>query len=104
MGCLGYVSIRVFDSNSICCIFDIVKWEGDINHSILNTSSLFGICMCCGSSIYGFTVTRASMLIPQAEIDILDIWSPSGVFSWWFEHIPVESQKEYFGWQMVEIE
>ena len=40
-----------------------------MNHSSLNTSALFGICMCCGSSIYGLTVTTDSMAIPRAAID-----------------------------------
>ena len=50
---------------------------GDMNHSSLNTSAIFGICMCCGSSIYGLTVTRASMVIPRAAIES----GPSGMFS-----------------------
>ena len=40
-----------------------------MNHTSLNTSDLFGIYMCCGSSIYGLTVTTASMAIPMAAID-----------------------------------
>ena len=68
MGCLGYGSIRVFDSDFICCSCKIFKWEVDMNHVSLNTSALFGICVCCGSSIYGLDVTRSSMVIPQAEI------------------------------------
>ena len=66
---MGYVSIRVFDSDSIWCICDIVEWEGDMNHDIINTGALFGICMCCGSSIYCLAVTRASIVIPQSAID-----------------------------------
>ena len=76
--------------------------------------------MCCVSSIYGLTVTRASIVVTQAAIDrhgrgierpcihcgaaVLEIWSPYGVFSWWFERLLVGSQKDYFGWHMVEIE
>ena len=87
-----------------------------MNHDSLNTSALFGICICCGSIIYGLTVTRASMVIPSAEINriecpcihcrvtIFEIWSPSGVFSWWFERLLLGYQQEYFGWHMVDIE
>ena len=56
-----------------------------MNHASLNNSDLFGICMWCGSSTYGITVTRASVVIPRAAIDRfwifgvylarLDIWS-----------------------------
>ena len=70
MGCLGYVSIRVFNSDSIWCSYDIVEWEGDMNQSSINTSYLFVICICCGSNIYGPTLTRSSMVIPQAAIDL----------------------------------
>ena len=75
-----------------------------MNHSSLNNSALFGILMCCVSSIYGITVTRAITVISHSEIKYLyvhcgaatlDIWSPYGVFSWWFEHLLVRSQKEY---------
>ena len=104
MGCLGYISIRVFNYDSICFSCDNVEWEGDMNIDSLNNSALFGICMCCGSSIYGLTVTRYIMVILQAGInrgverpcihggaDILEIWSPYGVFSWWFERLVVGS-------------
>ena len=89
-----------------------------MNNSSINNSALFGIFMCCGSSIYGLTLTRASMVIPWEVIEhlggierlciycgaaIFNIWSPSGVFSWWFESLLVGSQNEYFGWNMVEI-
>ena len=69
-----------------------------MNHSSLNISALFGICMCFGSIFYGITVTRASMVITQAVIvrpcvhgraEILEVWSPYGVFSWWFERLLV---------------
>ena len=49
-----------------------------MNHASLNTSALFGICMFCGSSIYGLTVTTASTAIPSAAIyfgDLESIWS-----------------------------
>ena len=75
MGSLVYVSIRVFDSDSIWCSCVIVKWEGEMNHASLNTSALFGILMCCGSSIYCLTVTRVSTVIPWAEIRLRD-WTP----------------------------
>ena len=116
MGCLGYVSIRLFDAGSICFSCDIVEWEGDMNHTSLNTSSIFGICICFLSSICGLTITIDSMVIPRSAgsrverscvhcgVEILDIWSPSGVFSWWFERLLVGSQREYFGCHMVEIE
>ena len=109
VGFLGYVSIRVFDSDSIGCRCNIVKWEGDINHASLNTSALFSICMCCSSSIYDITVTTASTEIPRADtchgreierpyvyyrVAILDIWSPSGLFSWCIERLIVGCQKE----------
>ena len=42
-----------------------------MNHASLNTSALFVICMCCGSSIYGLTVTIAITVIPRAAIDRL---------------------------------
>ena len=69
VGFLGYVSIRVFDSDSIGCRCNIVKWEGDMNHASLNTSALFSICMCCSSSIYDLTVTIGSTVIPMSAID-----------------------------------
>ena len=84
-----------------------------MKHFSINTSDLFGIFMCCGYIIYGITVTRASMVITQAVIvrpcvhgraEILEVWSPYGVFSWWFERLLVGYQKEYFVWHMVEIE
>ena len=72
-----------------------------MNHVSLNTSALFGICMCCGSTIYGLTVTSASTAIPRpAIIDLESIWS----FSWCIERLMVGSQKEYLGWYMLEIE
>ena len=43
-----------------------------MNHASLNTSALFGICICCGSSIYGLTVTRSSMVILWLVINQLD--------------------------------
>ena len=79
VGFLGYVSIRVFDSDSIWCSCDIVKWEGDTNHASINTSALFGICMCCSSSIYSLTVTTASMVIPRAAIDWLPFAMVAGL-------------------------
>ena len=94
-----------------------------MNHTSINTSALFVICMCCDPSIYGLTVTRASTVIyPGQRLTsatvavlntrvfvhcgavILDVWSLSGVFSWWFEHLLVGYQKEYFGWHMMHIE
>ena len=81
------------------------SFEVHTNESACKKSGRLGmdqvICMCCGSSIYGLTVTRDSMVIPWAAI--VEIWSPSGVFSWWFEGLLVGSQKEYFGWHMVYI-
>ena len=68
-----------------------------MNHASFNTSSLLGTCSCCGSSIYGLTVTTASTEIPRGEIDIFAIWGPSGVFSWWVDIILVGFQKEYLG-------
>ena len=68
VGCLGYVSIKVFESDSIWCSCEIVEWEGDTNHTSINTSDLFGIFMCCGYIIYGITVTRASTMIPREAI------------------------------------
>ena len=68
MGCLGYVYIRVFDSDSIWCSCEIVEWEGDMNHVSLNTSTLFVICICCVSIIYGITVTKASKIMPMAAL------------------------------------
>ena len=41
-----------------------------MNHASVNTSSLFGICIFCDSSIYGLAVTRASTFIPRADIDL----------------------------------
>ena len=47
-----------------------------MNHFSINTSDLFGICMCCGSSIYGINVSTASTVIPRAVIDqyLESIW------------------------------
>ena len=44
-----------------------------MNHTSINTSDIFGIyiCVCCGSIIYGLTLTRASMVIPGIAIDRL---------------------------------
>ena len=39
-----------------------------MNHASLNTSALFGICVCCGSSIYGLTLTTYSVEIPRSAI------------------------------------
>ena len=41
-----------------------------MNHYSLNNSSLFSICLCCGSSIYGLTVTTDSTVIPRAAIGL----------------------------------
>ena len=40
-----------------------------MKYSSLNTSAIFSICMCCGSIIYGLNITRASEVIPQADIN-----------------------------------
>ena len=69
VGCLGNVSSRVFDSDYIWCSCEIVKCVGDMEHVSLNTSYIFGICMCYVSSIYDITVTTASTEIPREEID-----------------------------------
>ena len=42
-----------------------------MNYDSINTISLSGICMCCGSSIYGITVTRSSVVKPQSAINCL---------------------------------
>ena len=65
VGCLGYVSIKVFESDSIWCSCDIIEWDGDINHAILNTNTLFGICMGFFSIAYGIAVTTDSTTIPR---------------------------------------
>ena len=66
---MGYVYIQVFDSDYIWCSCEIVEWEGDMNRSSLNTSALFSILMCCGSSIYGLTVITVITEIPRSVID-----------------------------------
>ena len=50
-----------------------------MNHTSINTSALFGICMCCVSIIYSLTVTRASMVIPWAAIDQLPFVTVAGL-------------------------
>ena len=68
-----------------------------MNHASINTSALFGICMCSGSSIYGLTVTIASMVILQAAIGDLEsihrvllvVWESTGGVSegvFWLAH------------------
>ena len=98
MGYLGYVSIRVFDSDSIWCSCDIVEWEGDMNHFSINISSLFGIRMCCGSSIYDLTVTRDNMVILGHQFGVHLACFIGDLSVYWWGLI-----KEYFGWHMVEI-
>ena len=88
-----------------------------MNHASINTSDLFVIFMCCGSSIYSLTVTKVSMVIPRKingygierscvhnGAENLDIWSPSGAFSWWIERLLLGSQKEYLGYHIMDIE
>ena len=79
MGCLGYVSIRVFESDYIWCSCDIIEWEDEMNHASLNTNAIFGIYRCCGSSIYGLTITRASMMIPWSAIGRLPFATAAGL-------------------------
>ena len=42
-----------------------------MNHSSINTSALFDIWMCCWSSMYGISLTRASMAILWSAINQL---------------------------------
>ena len=55
-----------------------------MNHASLNTSAIFDRCMCCGSSIYGINVTRASTGIPRAEIDCLPSATVTGLNAYVF--------------------